>query len=159
MPLFPPGTPVTIQVSGRPLESYLSAYVAGGRVFVPARALLAGIADRIWRDGNTLVVERGSLRIRIPLAPGSPLDGLYVPAMPLLRELGAGVSYDGRRHVLAIRPPGPTPIATPTPFDAAAPSAPPAPVFTPSPQATPRPVWTGSPLPRRTPLFFSPPPE
>jgi hypothetical protein len=158
VPLFPPATPVTIVINGRPLASYQRAYVAGGRVFAPVDPLLVRLADRIWYDGDTLVVERGTRRVRVRLAGLFPeqLDGAYVAAGPVLRGLGIASSFDpaGRRLLILIASGGV--VATPTPFDPALPSAPPAAVFTPAPALTPRPVWTGSPLPRRTPLDLPP---
>lgn len=160
MPLFPPGVPVTVVVDGRFLAAYASAFVAGGRVFVPVDPLLTRLADRIYYEGTTLVVERGGRRIRVAMAPvRAGLSGVYVMAAPILAALGATVRYDARERVLFIRTASGEVLVTPTPFNGALPSPPPAPVFTPEPVATPRPIWTGSPLPRRTPLpYFTQPP-
>ncbi|MBV9334033.1 MAG: hypothetical protein JO146_08490 [Candidatus Eremiobacteraeota bacterium] len=161
MPLFPPGAAVTIVIDGRPLRAYSRAYVANGRVFAPVDPLLTRLAERLWFDGNTLVVQRDSRRIRVPI-PGGPaaaLDGAYIAAGPALHQLGIAVRYDGPTHRLLVRAGERESVASPTPFNAAAPTVVPAPVFTPSPPVTPRPVWTGSPMPRRTPLPFPPPPE
>ena len=161
VPLFPPGVPVTVVVDGRFLGAYATAYVAGGRVFAPADPLLVRLADRVYYEGRTLVVERGARRIAVALVPPpSGLHGVYVMAAPLLRALGAAARFDARERILYIRTAHERIVASPTPFNAAMPSAPPATVFTPEPAATPRPIWTGSPLPRRTPLpFFTPPVE
>jgi hypothetical protein len=150
---------VTIVVNGRPMESYVQAYVVGGRVFAPVDPLLARLADRLWYDGDSLVVERGSQRIRIRLdrAP-APFDGVYVAAAPVLRALGASLAYEARSHRLYVRVAFPSVVVSPTPFDPTAPSAPPSVIFTPAPPVTPRPLWTGSPSPRRTPLPVPPPP-
>lgn len=160
MPLFPPGVPVTVVVDGRFLAAYATAFAEGGRVFVPVDPLLTRLADRIYYEGNTLVVERGGRRFRAAMAPvPAGLAGVYVMAAPVLEALGATVRYDARERILFVRTAPNEVLASPTPFNAALPSPPPAPVFTPEPVATPRPVWTGSPLPRRTPLpFFTEPP-
>lgn len=160
MPLFPPGAPVTVVVDGRFLAAYATAFVAGGRVFVPVDPLLTRLADRIYYEGNTLVVERAGRRIRVAIAPvPAGLNGVYVMASPLLHALGATVRYDARERVLFVQTGPGEVLVSPTPLRGALPSSPPAPVFTPEPVATPRPIWTGSPLPRRTPLpFFTQPP-
>jgi hypothetical protein len=148
-----------VLIDGRPLVGYTRAYLAGGRVFAPVAPLLTGLADRLWMEGDTLVVERGDRRIRIRLmpAPGGPLDATYVAAGPVLRALGASVHYEAkeRRLVVAISTRGV--ITSPTPFDPSVPSVAPTTVFTPAPPSTPRPVWTGPPYPRRTALPFPPP--
>jgi hypothetical protein len=147
-------------VDGRFLSAYATAFVAAGHVFVPVDPLLTRLADRIYYDGNELVIERNGRRIRIAVAPLSPgFSGAYVMAAPVLKALGATVHYDARERVLFVQSPPGESLASPEPFDAALPSPPPEPVFTPEPVATPRPIWTGSPLPRRTPLpFFTQPP-
>lgn len=146
-------------VDGRPLGAYRRAYLAEGRVFVPVAPLLTGLADRLWIDGNTLVVERDGRRVRVLIASrfSGELSDAYVPAGPVLRILGASVRYDseGRRLVVTIPQRGT--LVSPTPFNPDVPSAAPSPVFTPQASATPRPIWTGSPMPRRTALPFPPP--
>lgn len=155
MPIFPPD-PVTILVNGRPLEGYSRAYVAQDRVFVPVEPLMTRVADRIWYEGDSLVIQRGarSVRVRLGEAPAE-LDSTFVPAGAVLRALGVSVWFEPREHRLVVRLPSHA-VGTPTPFDPGAPSVPPAAVFTPVPPQTPRPVWTGSPLPRRTPLPIPP---
>jgi hypothetical protein len=159
VPLFPPGTPVTVLIDGRPLAAYAGSYLAGGRVFAPVSPLLTGLADRVWFDRGTLVIERGQRRIRVLLMPPRPdeLNDTYVAAGALLRALGASVRYEPASHRLIVRLPSRTTLASPTPFNQAVVSAPPSSVFTPSPTSTPRPIWSGSPLPRRTPLPVPPP--
>lgn len=154
MPLFPPETPVAVLIDGRPLAAYVHAYLAGGRVFAPVTPLLTRLADRVWFDGDTLVFERDGRRIRVRVAPVFPgeLDGTYVPAGPVLRALGDSVRYDARSRSLEVRTRAAQSVASPTPFNPAAPSVAPSAVFTPEPAVTPRPAVTGSPLPRRTPL-------
>lgn len=149
--VFPPGVPVVVEVAGRPLAAYHAAYLTGGRVYAPLNPYITSIADRMWYEGDTLVIARGSYQARITLAPRDPdtLASVYVPIAPIARELGAHVSYAA--HRLEIYP-GVLPLATPTPFNPALPSAAPSAVFTPTPAPTPRPVFTGVPLPRRTPI-------
>jgi len=159
MPLFPPGTPVGVSIDGRPLAAYVRAYVSGGRVYAPVEPLLTRLADRLWFDGETLIVQRGERSVRIRLDPRerAELRGTYVPAAATLRALGAAVSYDGAAHRLNVTVPIRAVIASPTPFNAAVPLVSPSAVFTPVPPSTPRPLWTGSPMPRRTALPFPPP--
>jgi hypothetical protein len=157
--LFPPAAAVAVIVDGRPLAAYQRAYLADGRVFVPAAPLLLRIADRFWLDGDTLVAERDGRRAHVRLSPraAGELNLAYVAAGPVLRTLGAAVRYEavGRRLVVTL--PARGVLASPTPFDRVAPSAAPRAVFTPLEPATPRPLWTGSPAPRRTGLPFPPP--
>jgi hypothetical protein len=159
VPLFPPGAPVAVSIDGRPLAAYVRAYLSGGHVYVPVAPLLTRLADRLWIEGDTLVVQRGGRRVRIRLDPiyRAELRGAYVPAAATLRALGATVSYDGDAHRLNVTVRVLAVVATPTPFNAAAPSVAPSVVFTPVPPSTPRPIWTGSPMPRRTALPFPPP--
>jgi hypothetical protein len=143
-----------VLLDGRSLPAYVRAYEAGGRVYAPVRPLVTQIADRLWFDGNVLVIERAGRSIRIPLQSRAPdaLDSAYVAIAPVLRALGAAVTYQSQPRRLLVRSARTRPVATPAPFDPNAPAASARPVFTPEPVATPRPVWTGSPLPRRTPL-------
>lgn len=151
MALFPPGTPVTILVDGRPLAAYERAYLAGGRIYAPVSPLLTRLADRLWIDGRTLVVERGDRRVRVPLL------GDYVMIGPVLRAFGAAAHYDPATGRLTVSLPLRSAVGSPTPFDPAVPSTAPSAVFTPAEAATPKPIWSGSPLPRRTPLPQPPP--
>jgi hypothetical protein len=150
---------VIVLIDGRPLASYARAYAADGRVFAAVDPLLTRLADRIWFDGNTLVVERGDRRVRVELAHGRarPLNAAYVPAGPILRALGASVRYERAEHRLVVTLSAHAVVASPTPFNAALPSVAPSTVFTPSPSPAPRATWTGSPTPRRTALPFPPP--
>jgi hypothetical protein len=159
VPLFPPGAPVTVLIDGRPLRAYARAYVANGRVFAPVDPLLTRLADRLWFEGNTLVVQRGERRVRVPVTggPAAALDGAYVAAGPVLHDLGVAARYDAATHRLLVRAGERESVASPTPFNAAAPAVAPTAVFTSSPEPTPRPVWTGSPMPRRTALPYPPP--
>jgi hypothetical protein len=158
VPLFPPGVPVTIVLDGRPLAAYVRAYVAGGRVFAPVAPLITRLADRLWFEGDTLVVVRNGRSVRVRLAPDAQsLDAAYVPAGAALRALGATVRYEPNEHRLLVSIPPHAVVVSPTPFNAAAPQVTPNAVFTTVPPPTPRPVWTGSPLPRRTPLPLASP--
>ncbi|MGA8575131.1 MAG: hypothetical protein WB609_05495 [Candidatus Cybelea sp.] len=159
MPLFPPGVPVAVIVDGRPLAAYQRSYLAEGRVFVPVSPLLTRLADRLWVEGNTLVVERYGRRIRVLLSTNGlgEFNDAYVPAGPVLRSLGASVRYDPAARRLLVTIPVRGPLESPTPFNPALASAAPSAVFTPPVSPTPRPQWTGSPLPRRTALPLPPP--
>jgi hypothetical protein len=151
---------VSIVVDGHPLAAYVRAYAFAGRVYAPVSPLLTRLADRVWSHGDTLVIQRGDVRVRVVLAPTLPgqLGGDFVAVGPVLRALGASVRYDPAARRLIVRVPPRSTIASPTPFNPNAPSVRPSAVFTPPESATPRPVWTGSPLPRRTPLAASAPP-
>jgi len=158
VPLFPLPAPVTVLIDGRPLPAYERAYVTGGRVFAPLGPMLLQVADRVWYDGDALVVERDGRRVRILVEP-DPFDRLettYVAAGPLLRALGETVRYRRGERRLEVLTPA-TIVESPEPFNPAVPAASPRPVFTAAPLATARPLWTGSPLPRRTPLPNPPP--
>jgi hypothetical protein len=148
-----------VLIDGRPLVGYAGAYLAGGRVFAPVAPLLTGLADRIWFEGDALVIERGTRRVRIQLVParGGQFDATYVAAAPVLRALGASVHYEAKERRLVVAVSSRAIVTSPTPFDPSAPSVAPTTVFTPAPPSTPRPVWTGSPYPRRTALPFPPP--
>ncbi len=146
-------------IDGRPLVGYSHAYLVGARVFAPVAPLLTDLADRLWYEGDTLVVERGDRRVRVRLAPafGGQFDAAYVAVGPALRALGASVRYEAKERRLVVATSSRDVIATPTPFNPAAPSVAPSIVFTPTPLPSPRPIWTGSPNPRRTALPFPPP--
>ena len=92
VPLFPPA-PVAILVDGRPLASYVHAYVAGGRVLAPVVPLLTRLADRVWYEGDTLVIERGARRVRVPLEKTFPdqFDGAYIAIGPVSSAGGVGL--------------------------------------------------------------------
>ena len=161
MSVFPPGAPVTVRIDGLAMPSYVRAYVAGGRVFATVRPLLSKVADRLWFEGNVLVIVRDGRTVRVALGARTPdaLDSAFVTVAPILRALGETVAYDARDRSLDVRTTRTAGVATPEPgVPQAPPTAPPYPVFTPEPVATPKPVWSGSPLPRRTPLpAWSPP--
>jgi hypothetical protein len=147
-----------VRLDGRPLPSYVRAYVADGRVFAPVRPLLSRLADRLWFEGNLLVIVRDGRMVRIPLETRTPdaLDSAFVAIVPVLRALGESVTYDTRQRVLDVRTTPSEGITAPPPF-VPGPAASPRAVFTPESVATPRPVWSGSPQPRRTPLPQAPP--
>ena len=160
MPTFPPPTPVSIIVDGRPLAAYVRAYAFAGRIYAPVSPLLTGLADRVWSQGDTLLIQRGDVRVRVVLAPTLPgqFGGDFVAVGPVLRALGASVRYDPASRRLIVLVPPRRMVASPTPFNPSAPSVRPSVVFTPAESPTPHPIWTGSPLPRRTPLSAPPPP-
>lgn len=125
MPLFPPGTPVTVLVDGRPLAAYTRAYLIGNRVYAAVSPLLTRLADRLWVDGDVLVVERDGRRVR------TLLQGGYVRAGVVLRGLGVPAHYEPAGHRLIVTTPLPAPVASPTPFNSAVPRVAPSAVFTP----------------------------
>jgi hypothetical protein len=149
--LFPPSAAVTVAVNGYPVRSYHGAYASKGRVYAPLRPFVTGLADRIWYEGDSLVIMRNGYSVRVRLGERAPdaLDRVYVPLASVLRALGALVTYQNR--IVEVRV-APRPLGTPTPFDVAAPAVSPSVVFTPTPLPTPKPRWSGTPLPRRTPL-------
>jgi len=155
---FPPEAPVAVLVDGHPLAAYRRAYLAGGRIFAPIAPLLTRLGDRAWLEGSTLVIQRAGRTVRIDLSGNASgrLDAVDVPVGPALRALGLAVRYDRARNALLVTVSRRAVVASPTPFDPAAPSVAPSAVFTPLVPPTPRPVWTGSPLPRRTALPFPP---
>jgi hypothetical protein len=158
VPLFPPGAPVSIIVDGRPVAAYVRAFVVAGRVYAPVSPLLTRLADRVWSVGDSLVIERGGVRVRVKIAPGVPgaLDAAFVAIAPVLRAMGASVRYESAERRLIVQVPARAILASPTPFNPSVPSVAPSAVFTAVPAVTPRPLWTGSPLPRRTPLAVPP---
>jgi hypothetical protein len=159
--VFPPGAPVTVRIDGLPLPSYVRAYVADGRVYAPVRPLLSKLADRLWFEGNVLVIVRDGRTVRVPLGARAPdaLDSAFVTIAPILRALGETVAYDARERLLEVRTTRSAGLTTPQAgLPEPSSSPPPYPVFTPEPVATPKPAWSGPPLPRRTPLpAWSPP--
>jgi hypothetical protein len=124
------------------------------------RPLLATLADRLWFEGNVLVIVRDGRTVRIPLGARTPdaLDSAFVTVGPVLRALGESVTYDARERSLDVRTARQPGVEQPQPFAPGASTSVPRVVFTPEPVATPRPVWSGSPLPRRTPLPLRSPP-
>lgn len=160
MSLFPPGTPVTVRLDGSPLPAYVRAYVWRGRTYAPVRPLVARVADRLWFEGDVLVIVRDGRIVRVPMARRAPdaLDSAFVAVAPVLRALGASVAYDAHQRAVEVRTAPAGGIATPSPYQPGAGAVSPRTVFTPQPVETPRPVWSGSPLPRRTPLPAGSPP-
>lgn len=147
---------VTIVLDGKPLAAYTAALEVNGRVVAPLRPVVTAIADRLWFEGNTLVIVRDGKTARVPVASRAPdaLDHAYIQIAPLLRALGARVDYDAQRHRVDVRLADGLVPESPQPQPQV---VPPRAIFTPVPEPTPRPVWNGSPLPRRTPLPFTSP--
>jgi hypothetical protein len=87
----------------------------------------------------------------LPVRPFGREGVAFVPLADVARAFGGVAEYDARAGIAAIDVRASTRLASPAPFDAAAPQASPTVIFTPSPPpATPRPVDSGSPQPRRT---------
>lgn len=150
---------MSVIVDGRPLAAYVHAYALDGRIYAPVSPLLTRLADRVWSVGDSLVIQRGNVRVRVALAHALPeqLNGDFVAVGPVLRALGAVVRYEPFARRLVVMVPARAVLASPTPFRPSVPSVGPNAVFTPTPSPTVRPLWTGSPLPRRTPLPAPPP--
>ena len=158
MLLYPLAAAVLILLDGKPVSAYADAFESKGRVFAPVSPYVTRIADRLWYEGDTLVIERDGriAYVRLPSRAPDALETVYVAVAPILRSLGIPVTYDSQLHRLEVEVPSDVEIATPAPFDAAAPEASPRPVFTPMVPATARPAWSGPPIPRRTPLPYPP---
>jgi hypothetical protein len=148
-----------VLLDGRPVPAYVRAFASAGRTYAPLAPYVTRIAERLWYEGGTLVIERGDRRVRVRLWSVAPdaLDREYVPIAPLLRSLGESVRYDARTRTVEVGSAGGPEVATPAPFDANARQVAPRVVFTPAPIATPHPVWHGAATPRRTPLPFPEP--
>ena len=154
MPILPLAALVTVLLDGQPIQAYVRAYEAGGRIYAPVSPFLTRVAQRLDYEGGVLVLQRDgrSTRLRIDRVAPDALDQVYVAIAPVLRALGDNVRYDARRRTLEVFASQPREIATPVPFNANTPQVPPSVVFTPEPIATARPVWHGPAVPRRTPL-------
>lgn len=158
MLLYPLAAAVLILLDGKPVPAYANAFESKGRVFAPVSPYLTRIADRLWYEGDTLVIERNGRTAHVLLPSRAPdaLETVYVAVAPVLRSLGISVTYDAQLHRLDVEEPSDVEIVTPAPFDASAPEASPRPVFTPTAPPTARPAWNGLPVPRRTPLPYPP---
>jgi|SRR5579872_3715765 len=148
-------------LDGHEVAAHVAPYAArDGRIFGPIAPYLTRVADRLWFEGDVLVVERGARILRLRLAPRDPgaLDSAYVALGPALRVLGARVTFRHDARILTIITRSTDEIASPQPFDPSAVQVAPRVIFTPIPVATPRPTWIGPSHPRRTPLPFPPDP-
>jgi hypothetical protein len=145
---------LTVVVDGTPVRSYNAPRLERGRVMAPIEPYLTRIAKSINFDGEALIVRLGDLFAQVRVESAPPPDryaSTYVEIGPIARTLGARVRFDSRSRTLYVETPRLV-LATPTPFNPAAPQAVPSEVFTPTPQQTPRPIVSGTPLPRRTPI-------
>jgi hypothetical protein len=158
---------VIIVLNGAVVPSAPPPQLLFGHVMAPLAPVVTRFTERAEVAGNTITLVRGArtcvLRVGadtlecdgltgpLPVAPFGR-DGVpFVPLAEIARAFGGTASYDARGRILWLNLPADTTLASPAPFDPAAPQASPATVFTPSPPpATPRPVDTGSPQPRRT---------
>ena len=152
--VFPPAAPVIVVLDGQPVMSYTGAFESEGRVYAPLRPFVTRVADRMFFEGDSLVIVRDGRSVIVRMSAREPdaLDHVYVPLAAVLRSLGLGVEYNAGQ--VNVRTSLQLVVATPTPFDPSAPFATPNAVFTPIPTPTVRPVWTGAPLPRRTPIPY-----
>ena len=114
----------------------------------PVDPYLTGLCASVELDGTKIIVRRGDRFTQAALVGG------YVALAPVLRALGAQVTYDARARALLIHMSA-APFATPTPITRAVPQVSPGAVFTPLPSPTEKPAVTAKPLPRRTPLPFN----
>lgn len=149
---------VTVVLGGISLPSSQPAWVSPeGFVYAPIDPIVRTLAQSVQIDPQDLAVtiERNG-RHALIRSPGDVIveeDGtIYVRLGTVVRDLGGSVSFDRVRKVVTIQMPGPSPVATPTPFNPANPSVAPTMVFTPQPVPTPRPTISGIPQPRRTPV-------
>jgi len=149
--LFPPARTIAVIVNGHPVAAYVHPFERGGRAFAPIRPFVTTFADRVWYEGNVLVIVRGSrvARVSLPDRVDGGLADAYVAIAPLLRALGEGVRYDVGLRAVEITTPDARSIGSARPFDPLAVQVSPRTVFTPAPRVTTRPVWTGVPLPCR----------
>ncbi len=148
---------LTVVLNGTVVRSYNQPFLQAGRVMAPLEPFVTCVAASIEYSGGELVVRRADRFAEVPIA-GQPqparFQSTFVPIAPVLRTLGARVTYDAKLRALIVEVPR-LPLATPTPFNPAVPWVPPRAVFTPTPAQTSRPVVTGTPAPRRTPLPVS----
>jgi hypothetical protein len=145
---------VTIVVNGTIVPSFTPARIVAGRVVAPLSPIVVRLASRTAydRSGGTVTIERDGVRIVVAVVyveNGQP----YVELGPVVRAIGGTAAFDSAAKTLTIAMNSGGPIATPAPFDPAAPRVSPTTVFTPRPPApTPRGAETGLPRPRRTPI-------
>jgi hypothetical protein len=144
-----------------------------GHAMAPLAPVIARIADVVTLAGDDVTLVRGTRTCRFRI--GSPVfacdamradagvtpfarDGIvYLPLATVARAFGGSVTYDARSATLAIALPPRAGLATPAPFDPAAPQVAPTQIFTPQPgPPTPNPVDSGDPHPRRTALPATP---
>ncbi len=144
-----------------------------GHIMVPLAPVVARIADRVTLTGDTITLVRdartcvfrvgsrayacdGAIR-EAAVASFARSGSVFVPLAAVGRAFGGRVAYDARSNTVAVVVPPRSALATPTPFDAAAPRVAPAQIFTPQPvPATPRAMESGNPRPRRTAIPVTP---
>ncbi len=143
---------VTIVVNGTIVTSSSPARIRSGRVVAPLTPIVVRLVSRavyapatssveIERNGTRMVVRVAFVENNVP----------YVELAPIVRGIGGNAAFDAPTKTFAVVLAPGGPIATPWPFDPAAPRVQPTTVFTPSPPpAAPRSIETGVPRPRRT---------
>jgi hypothetical protein len=158
---------VIIVLNGAVVPSAPPPRLLFGHVMAPLAPVVTRFTERVAIDGDTITLVRGArtcvLHVGwdalecdgvagpLPVAPFGRDGVAYVPLAEVARAFGGTAAYDARSRILAVTLPEAAVLASPAPFDPAAPQASPTAVFTPSPPpATPRPVEAGSPQPRRT---------
>jgi hypothetical protein len=166
---------VAVVLNGQLIASSRPAVDISGTIMAPLDPFALRIARTLSFDPQTgtISVAGGGHRLRLILGsrvadldgakttlPQAPYVYEEIPQVPLAavaRALGDNVAFDESAKILAINGGNAgEPLATPAPFDPAAPSAPPAAIFTPRAEPTPRPAITGNPQPRRTPIQAEP---
>lgn len=157
--LIPPVAAITVRVDGLPIHAYTRALVIDGHTYAPIDPYLTAISQCIaYEDGDLVIVrEDRSVRLRFVAVAPDALDRAYVEIAPLLRGLGAVVSYDAETHTVNVSTPHAVVVLTPEPPSPSATPLLPRAVFTPTPLPTPQEIWTGPPVPRRTPLPYPEP--
>lgn len=149
---------VTVVLGGISLPASQPAWLSPeGFVYAPIDPIVRTVAQSVQVDPRDLAVTFEYNGKHVVLrSPGDVIadaDGtIYVRLGTVVRDLGGSINFDRVRKVVTIEMPGPSPVATPTPFNPANPSVAPTMVFTPQPVTTPRPVVSGVPQPRRTPV-------
>lgn len=147
-----PSSAVTIVVNGTIVPSSTPARIVAGRVVAPLSPIVVRLAARTAyeRTGGSVTIERDGVRFVVPVVyveDGQP----YVELGPVVRGIGGSAAFDSASKTLTIAVDSGGAIATPAPFDPAAPQVSPTVVFTPRPPPpTPRSTETGAPRPRRT---------
>ena len=164
---------IVVLVNGAFVASSPPVRVLFGHLVAPLGPVVARIADRVTLTGDTIALTRDARTCLFRV--GSPAfrcggtirqagvttfarNGIvFVPLAPVVDAFGGSVAFDARSGTVAVTLPPRSAIATPTPFDAAAPRAAPTQVFTPQPPApTPRVMESGDPRPRRTAIPTTP---
>ena len=159
---------LVVLLNGSVVPAVPPAELVAGRVMVPIAPVVTRFADRVTFDGaGAIAIEahghRCLLRVGVPeavcddrmraleLAP-YVRDGVpFVPLGDVARAFGGRIAFDPASATVGVWLAPERRVASPAPFDPAAPSVAPTTVFTPQPPPpSPRPTESGPPRPRRT---------